>query len=141
IINYVLAATLGSTIGCTLLYLMARRTGVVALRYVSEERRAYVQGMLGRYDAVALVVASIMPPPFPFKPFVLSAGVFNFKLPRFIVALFIGRTLRYLALAMLALYFGKAAIGLIGKYGPLLLIVLVAVGTAYSAIQYFKKPK
>jgi len=136
VISYVVAATLGSTIGCTLLYLMARRGGEIALKPVSAERRAYIQGMLGRYDALAIVIASIMPPPFPFKPFILCAGVFKFKPLRLIIALLIGRTLRYLALGLLTLYFGQATIDMVKKYGPQLLIVIVAAGALFIAIRY-----
>jgi membrane protein YqaA with SNARE-associated domain len=137
VVSYVIAATIGSTIGCTLLYLMARRAGQIALKPVSLERREYIQGMLGRYDALAIVVASLMPPPFPFKAFILSAGVFKFKLGRMIVALLFGRTIRYLILALLALYFGESTIGMIKKYGPQLLIVIIAAGALLLAIRYF----
>src|SRR5690349_15076778 len=47
LITYVMAATLGSAVGCLLLYLMARRAGEIALKPVSAERRAYIQGLLG----------------------------------------------------------------------------------------------
>lgn len=136
---YILSATLGSTIGCTILYLIARRGGETVLKHVSEERRNRIQGLLGRYDVFALIFASLMPPPFPFKPFILSAGVFNFRLPRFIVALFLGRALRYFILGALALYFGESAMGLIKAHGPKLLIALVAAGALFLAVRYFMK--
>src|SRR5215468_1846510 len=83
---YALAATTGSAIGCTLLYLMARRAGVVALNRVTPVKRDKIENLLGRYDLVAVMVPAVLPPPFPFKPFVLCAGVFRLKTWRFLIA-------------------------------------------------------
>ncbi|MEW6730252.1 MAG: VTT domain-containing protein [Acidobacteriota bacterium] len=136
IVGFALAATIGSTIGCTLLYLVSRRLGVSALKRISPARRKFVEEFLGRYDALALVIASIMPPPFPFKPFILTAGVFNFKLPRFIIALLFGRALRYSVLGMLTLYFGNATLELMRQHGPQVLLVVIAVIGLVVAIRY-----
>lgn len=122
---YALAATAGSTIGCTLLYLAARRAGVRALRRVSAERRERIENLLGRYDMLALIVPAILPPPFPFKPFVLGAGVFKLKTVRFVIAIFIGRAARFLIEGWLAIEFRDDAWPLIKRHG---LKVLAAVG-------------
>lgn len=127
IAQLVLASSIGSTIGCTLLYLIAKRAGEKALQRISEEKRNRVQGLLGQYDILALIVASILPPPFPFKPFILCAGVFSFKLPRFIAGLLIGRTLRFTVLGALAFYFGESAKDLITRYGVKLLLGFIGV--------------
>jgi len=126
IVQLVLASSIGSTIGCTLLYLIARRGGERVLQRISLEKRNRIQSLLGKYDILTLIVVSILPPPFPFKPFILCAAVFDFKLPRFILGLFIGRTLRFAVLGSLAFYFGEAAKDLIAKYGIKLLIGLIA---------------
>ncbi|HXG65680.1 MAG TPA: VTT domain-containing protein, partial [Blastocatellia bacterium] len=91
---YALAATAGSTIGCTLLYLVARRAGVAALRRIKLERRERIENLLGRYDMLAIMVPAILPPPFPFKPFILSAGAFKLRIERFVAAIFVGRAIR-----------------------------------------------
>lgn len=136
LVGYVIAATLGSTIGCIILYSMAKRAGMLALKHVSEERREYVQGLLGRYDALAVVGASLMPPPFPFKPFILTAGVLNFKLHRLIIGLLIGRSLRYSIIGVLTLYFGQTTFELMKKHGPIVLLALAVVAIAVIAIRY-----
>jgi membrane protein YqaA with SNARE-associated domain len=127
---YALAATIGSTIGCTLLYMAARRAGVRALRRVSVERRERIENLLGRYDMLAVMIPSLLPPPFPFKPFVLSAGVFKLQTMRFVIAIFVGRALRFLVEGWLAVEFGEEAWPLIKRHG---LKVLIAVGVIFIA--------
>jgi len=129
---YALAATLGSAIGSTVLYLAARRGGVRVLKGFKPETRERVEGLLGRYDMLAIMVPGVLPPPFPFKVFILSAGVFRLRLPRFLVAIFIGRAARFLIEGLLAVEFGNEALTLfrqqgikaIAAVGCLLLILL-----------------
>jgi membrane protein YqaA with SNARE-associated domain len=132
---YALAATVGSTIGCTLLYLAARRAGMRALRRVGAERRERIENLLGRYDMLAVMIPSLMPPPFPFKPFVLSAGVFKLKITRFVIAIFVGRAIRYLAEGWLAVELGDEARPFIERHGLTLLIavgVILVIGLAFK---------
>jgi membrane protein YqaA with SNARE-associated domain len=118
---YALAATLGSTLGCAALYWAARRGGTKILTKVSPEKRERVENLLGRYDALAVVAACLMPPPFPFKIFVLCAGVLKFKMARFVVAVFVGRLARFLFEGWLATRFGNEAGKLIARHGWLVL--------------------
>jgi len=127
---YALAATGGSAIGCTLLYLIARRAGVVALKRVTPRKRDRIENLLGRYDLVAVMVPALLPPPFPFKPFVLCAGVFKLKTWRFITAIFIGRSLRFLIEGWLAIRFGEDAGRLIRQRGWQVLVAVAVVAAA-----------
>ena len=141
IAQLVLASSIGSTLGCTLLYLVAKRGGEKVLQKISLEKRSSVQGLLGRYDLLTLIVVSILPPPFPFKPFILCAGVLNFQLPRLIVGLLIGRTLRFAVLGSLAFYFGDEARDLITKYGIKLLLGFIAVLAILYLIKFLVDKK
>ena len=141
IAQLVLASSIGSTIGCTLLYLVAKRGGEKVLQKISLEKRSSVQGLLGRYDLLTLIVVSILPPPFPFKPFILCAGVLNFQFPRLIVGLLIGRTLRFAVLGSLAFYFGDEARDLITKYGIKLLLGFIAVLAILYLIKFLVDKK
>lgn len=114
---YALVATIGSTLGCTILYTIARRAGMIALNRVKPARRDRIENLLGRYDMLAVMLPAVLPPPFPFKPFVLAAGVFKLKLPRFIAAIFIGRAIRFLIEGWLAIRFGDDAWPLIKQHG------------------------
>jgi membrane protein YqaA with SNARE-associated domain len=124
---YAVAATAGSAIGCTLLYLAARRAGVAALKRVSIEKRNSIENLLGRYDLIAVMVPAVLPPPFPFKPFVLCAGAFKLKTWRFITAIFIGRAVRFLIEGWLAIRFGEDAGRIIKQHGWKVLIAVVAI--------------
>jgi membrane protein YqaA with SNARE-associated domain len=136
---YALAATVGSTIGCTLLYLAARRGGGRVLRRVNPVRREKIENLLGRYDMLAVMVPAVMPPPFPFKPFVLSAGVFKLKTSRFVAAIFIGRAARFLIEGWLAIRFGKDAERIIRQHGVKVLIALGAILIISLAFKYYRK--
>jgi membrane protein YqaA with SNARE-associated domain len=135
---YALAATTGSAIGCAILYLIARRAGVVALSRVSPAKRDRIENLLGRYDLVAVMVPAILPPPFPFKPFVLCAGVFKLKTWRFITAIFIGRSVRFLIEGWLAIRFGEDAARIIRQQGWKALIAVAVLGVGVFAFKFFR---
>jgi len=124
---YALAATAGSAIGCTGLYLLARRAGVAALKRVAPHQRARIENLLGRYDLIAIMIPAVLPPPFPFKPFVLCAGVFKLKTWRFITAIFIGRAIRFLIEGWLAISFGEDAGRIIKQHGWKLLVAVAVI--------------
>jgi membrane protein YqaA with SNARE-associated domain len=132
---YALAATAGSAIGCTLLYLVARRGGVAALNRLKPEKRIRIENLLGRYDLIAVMVPAVLPPPFPFKPFVLCAGVFRFKTWRFITAIFIGRALRFLIEGWLAIRFGEDAGRIIRQHGWKVLIAVAVTAAAVFTVR------
>jgi membrane protein YqaA with SNARE-associated domain len=140
-IAYALVATIGSTIGCTILYLIARRAGVAALSRVNAERRERIENLLGRYDMLAVMLPAVLPPPFPFKPFVLSAGVFKLKLPRFVVAIFIGRAVRFLIEGWLAIRFGTEALPLIKQHGLKVLLIVGGLLLMFFMANYFKRKR
>ena len=132
---YALAATAGSTIGCTILFLIARRAGESALKRVSPAKRERIKNLLGRYDMLVVMTTAVLPPPFPFKPFVLGAGVFKLKTVRFVFAILIGRAMRFLIEGWLAIEFGDDAFRIVKDHGGkvligvvLILLVVLAVG-------------
>jgi membrane protein DedA with SNARE-associated domain len=127
---YAVAASIGSTIGCTMMYWVARRAGILALRRMKPSRRERIENLLGRYDMFAIVVTAILPPPFPFKPFVLSAGAFKLKLWRFVTAVFIGRMVRFMIEGWLAIVFGKEAGDVIKQHGLKVLAVVLGAAAA-----------
>ena len=131
---YVAAATIGSTAGCVGLYRISQRAGQRALRRFSEKKQKRVKDLIDRYDVLSVLVASVLPPPFPFKLFVVSAGVFRLNLLRFTIAIAAGRTFRYLLEGYLAARYGEHAREILSRYYPAigiglaLLIIVVFVG-------------
>ena len=114
---YVFAAMAGSTIGSLLLYFVGLRGGEAVLRKFSPEKRAKVQRALDQYDIWAMLVAAVMPPPFPFKVFVLSAGAFKMKLWRFVPAMILGRGFRFILEGVLAVRYGEQATEILKQNG------------------------
>jgi len=124
---YVAAATIGSTIGCVALYRLSQRAGKKALSKFSASKQKRVKDLIDRYDVMSVLVASLLPPPFPFKLFVVSAGVFRLNLMRFTLAVAGGRTFRYLLLGYLAARYGDQAKELLTRYYPAIGITLAVL--------------
>ena len=127
---YAFIATAGSTLGCMVLYYASRRAGRRALSRFSPAKQARVKELIDRYDVLSVLVASVLPPPFPFKLFVVSAGVFRFSITRFIIAIMIGRGFRFLLEGYLAIRYGAQAKMILAKYYPWIglgLAVLIVV--------------
>lgn len=115
---YAIVATAGSTLGCWLLYCVSRRAGRRALNRFSQTKQKRVKELIDRYDVLSVLVASLLPPPFPFKLFVITAGVFRFSLTRFVVAIVVGRGFRFLLEGYFAVRYGAQAKVLLAKYYP-----------------------
>ena len=115
---YALIATVGSALGCMVLYYASRRAGRRALSRFSPAKQARVKELIDRYDVLSVLVASVLPPPFPFKLFVVSAGVFRFSITRFMIAIIIGRGFRFLLEGYLAIRYGAQAKVILAKYYP-----------------------
>jgi membrane protein YqaA with SNARE-associated domain len=128
---YAFMATAGSALGCLILYLISRRAGARALNRFSEVKQRRVKHWIERYDAFAVLVATLLPPPFPFKLFVVSAGVFRFSLLRFMLAIIVGRAFRFLLEGFFAVRYGVQAKDILARYYP-----WVGVGLAVGIIVF-----
>lgn len=124
---YALLATAGSTIGCVSLYYISRRAGGRALKKFSERKQKRVKELIDRYDVLAVLVASLLPPPFPFKLFVITAGVFRFSVLRFTLAIIAGRAFRFLLEGFFAVRYGSQAKQILARYYPWIGVVVVLV--------------
>ena len=115
---YAAVATAGSAIGCLILYYVSQRAGKRALARFSEKKQKKVKGWIERYDVISVLVASLLPPPFPFKLFVVSAGVFRFSVTRFLIAIVVGRGFRFLLEGYFAIRYGAQAKAVLAQYYP-----------------------
>jgi membrane protein YqaA with SNARE-associated domain len=129
---YAAAATLGSVVGCVILYYISRKAGRRALARFSEKKQARVKRLIDRYDVLSVLVASVLPPPFPFKLFVITGGVFRLSVVRFAVAIAFGRAFRFLLEGYLAAYYGDQAEALLKQYFP-----WISIGLAILIIFIF----
>jgi membrane protein YqaA with SNARE-associated domain len=127
---YVLLATAGSLLGCSMLYFLARwseETFLEKKRYAGLPR---VQRWVEKYEFGALLIGSILPPPMPFKLVVIAAGLIRGHFGNFLLALTIGRAVRYAGEGILAVRYGKQAWTKLVHLGPyafgLVLVILLA---------------
>jgi membrane protein YqaA with SNARE-associated domain len=131
---YAAMATLGSVAGCYVLYLIAERGGEAFL--AKRLKAGHTERALALYrkrGMLALMVPAILPPPAPFKLFVLMAGVAEVRPLQFVFSIAIARGLRYLVLGALAVRYGDAALelmrtrGQVAAIGVAVIIVAAAV--------------
>jgi membrane protein YqaA with SNARE-associated domain len=121
----VLAATIGSTLGCMVLYGIGKKGGEKALSRFNPERVAWIERKMQEYGAWAVFAAVMTPPPFPTKPVILAAGVLRARKLRFAASVFAGRLVRYSLLGFLGAKFGDQSAKIIKSHYPEVFIALV----------------
>jgi membrane protein YqaA with SNARE-associated domain len=134
---YSTAATLGSLAGCLVLYYVGRKGGEPFVR------RRFHAGIVDRSldvirrnGVLAILIPSLLPPPAPFKIFVILAGIAGIAPARFTMAIAVGRGLRYFGEGLLALWYGERAIVFIQENSAIVGLVL-AVALMVGAIGYW----
>ncbi len=133
---YALMATLGSTVGCSVLYWLGQWKGYPYLKrkYSATKLDSALRGFQ-RYGMFAVIGPALMPPPFPFKIFVLSSGVFGLSFPRFLCAIILGRGFRYFFEATIAIWYGEQALAYLSEnYGQ---VAVVASATIFVGLILF----
>src|SRR5688572_3359287 len=114
---YVLAATLGSLAGCSALWYLGRRGGEALLvRKFGRDRVDQTRSAFKKWDILALAIPAMLPPPMPFKIFVLSSGVFGVPYRRFAATLVFARGLCYCYWEVMAATYGDEALALLKRF-------------------------
>jgi membrane protein YqaA with SNARE-associated domain len=133
---YALMATAGSVAGCYVLYLIAERGGEAFL--AKRLKRGHVERALALYrrrGVLALMVPALLPPPAPFKLFVLLAGVAEVRPLAFVTSIAVARGLRYLIIGALAVRYGDFALDMVREHGReaslWVAVFIVAAGLAW----------
>ena len=127
-ILYVIAATLGSLTGCLIMYVVGRKGGEALLR--KRFASATVDRSMAafeRFGVLVVLIPAILPPPAPFKIFVLLSGVAGISLAKFVTAIVVGRGARYLTLGILAIWYGEQAIAYMEVHGVAVAVAVVGV--------------
>jgi len=134
---YALMATVGSVLGGFVTYRLARKGGKESLaRRVSAKTLQRVYGMFERWGFAAIAIPALLPPPMPLVPFVLAAGAMQYSVNKFLLAMTLGRIVRYLILAYLAARYGRKMLPLLLQHGHP--AVAAVVGLAVTAgLVYF----
>lgn len=113
---YAAMATLGSLAGCLALWKVGNRGGEpLLIRRFGPERVTRTRAAFRRWGVLAIAIPAVLPPPMPFKIFVLSAGVFGFPVRRFALTLLVARGLRYSFWAFMGVTYGTRALLLLQR--------------------------
>jgi len=141
---YVISAAIGSSLGAIILALVARKIGEDGIRKVAGDRRyEKLRKRVGERSAIAVFMAGIAPPPFPFTTVIAAVGALDYPIWRIVAVNFLARGLRFTILAILALKFGKAVLQIAKspafEWTMIAFIALCVVATAMSIWHWVKK--
>ena len=133
---YAAMATAGSVAGCLAIYYVARKGGDALVRRRFKGgflERAH--GLVERYGVLTLLVPAILPPPAPFKVFVLLAGASRMRVVPFVAAIAAGRGIRYFGIGLLTVWYGQRAMTFLEENGRIAALAIagaiVALGATY----------
>ncbi len=139
---YALMATIGAVIGGYITYALARKGGKEAMeRKLSKKRAEQFSGAFARWGFAAVAIPALLPPPFPFVPFLIAAGAMQYSRKKFIGALALGRGLRYTIAAFLGFHYGRHILRFFSRYyKPALsfLIGLAVLGSVLTLAEYIR---
>jgi membrane protein YqaA with SNARE-associated domain len=128
---YSFMAAVGSALGSIVVYGIGYKTGEVLLvKRIGEVRFNRIKASFDKHEFWALMLPSMLPPPTPFKLFVLSAGVAEMNLWRFLLAIFLGRMLRFSIECFLIIRFGPEMVAFLSGafHDHFRLVVAVVAG-------------
>lgn len=145
-IAYVLVSAVGSVVGVFVIDLLMRNAGEKGLeRFVSARKIEKLKSKLENKMGITVFIATLIPPPFPFTPAVMTASALQCSRGKLFSAVFLGRLVRFGAEAVLALYFGRQVIAFMNSdvvtyivYG---LIGIAVVLSTFSVLRWLKRNK
>lgn len=143
---YCIAGAFGSAAGCLVPYALGRAGGeLFLLKRIDEAKLQRIRDRFEKQEFVALMVPAMLPPPTPFKLFVFSAGVFEMKIPAFLLAIVSGRLVRFGILSVLTVIFGpqivtEAKLLFRNHLGFTLLGIAVIIAGLYLVFRLMRKP-
>ena len=138
---YVVATTMGSITGCLVMYFIGRKGGeALARKRFASANVERSMAAVRRHGMIAVLIPSILPPPAPFKIFVLLAGVVGIPPGRFAAAVAIGRGARYAVLGFLAVEYGDRALAYMHEHGVVVSAVAIGVlATGLAGYLWWRK--
>jgi membrane protein YqaA with SNARE-associated domain len=113
---YAAMAMIGSVLGCLLLYYIAKKGGEAFFHRRAGGRADAIRYWVERNGFGGMLLAALLPPPVPFKPFVLAAAVFEVPVASFVSAIALARAIRYFGFGYLAIRYGNDAIPFLAQH-------------------------
>ena len=143
---YVLMATAGSVLGCLVTDVISRRGGEVGLeRNMSRRRMEYIKKKIDQRAGLAIGFAALMPPPFPFTPFIAGAAAFQYPRKKLLGVIAVARLLRFSIEGLLAIRFGRSILSLAKSPAVenvvIALIVIAIGGSAFSIYRMIRRSR
>lgn len=139
-IAYVVVSAIGSVVGVFVIDLLMRKAGEKGLeRFISEKRINKLKAKLENKGGITVFIATLIPPPFPFTPVVMTASALQSPRGELLIAVFLGRLLRFGIEAVLALYFGRQVIAFINSdVVTYIVYAMIGVAVVLSALSLMK---
>jgi membrane protein YqaA with SNARE-associated domain len=134
---YAAMAALGSLSGCLLLYALAKKGGEAFFRKHARGKAEKIKEWVDHNAFLSAFIPAILPPPFPFKPFVLAEGVFQVPWRTFVTAILLGRGLRYGAEGILAVRYGNSALSFLKAHGAVFILGVAAALLLLYLVSHF----
>jgi len=139
---YATMAGLGSLLGCLLLYFIAKKGGEAFFQKRAGGHAHAVRYWVEKNGFVGMLIAALLPPPTPFKIFVLAAGVFEVPLVSFASAIALARAIRYFGLGYLAIRYGKDAMPFLAHHKlEVTIVVILFVLASYVSSRLILRDK
>jgi len=143
-IAYVIVSAIGSVVGVFFVDLIMRKAGETGLeRFVSRKRIDKLKAKLENKGGITVFIATMIPPPFPFTPVVMTASALQSPRGQLLIAVFLGRLLRFGIEAVLALYFGRQLIAFMNSdvvtYIVYALIGIAVILSTLSLLRWLKR--
>jgi len=139
---YASMAALGSLLGCVLLFLLARKVEEATFHRKVGARAGAIRRWVMRNGFGGMLLAAMLPPPTPFKFFVLAAGVFEMPLVSFASAIGLARVIRYFGVGYLAVRYGANTLPYLGQHKwQVAVLVVLFVAVSYLASRVVLKER
>src|SRR5207248_7907636 len=140
---YAFLAMLGSVLGCVLLFYLAEKGGEALFHKHAGNRAQAIHNWVVKNGFGGMLVAALLPPPTPFKVFVVAAGVFEVPLLSFASAVALGRAVRYFGIGYLAIRFGREAMPYLAHHNlneTIFLIAFAILSYVLSRVVLTRRP-
>jgi membrane protein YqaA with SNARE-associated domain len=139
---YCLVAAAGSAIGGLLPYGLGRAGGEIFLRKrVDEARFHQLRDRFQRQEFLAVMIPSTLPPPTPWKIFIFASGVFEMRIADFLLAVLVGRFVRWTVLSLLVINLGPGAVDLVAHHALVTVLVVLALAAGGFAWWWRKRKR
>jgi len=139
---YSALAAAGSAVGGLLPYGLGRAGGeLFLLKRINRARFDTLRDRFERQEFLAVMIPSMLPPPAPWKIFIFASGVFEMRVLPFMLAVFLGRLIRWTILGILVIKLGPGAVALVAHHAVIVVLAVSAVAIAGFAWWWLRKKR